>query len=139
VYDTGCCVYFYFGFVWKGLTDPIKVFSEVEVRARAVSLSLSLSRLLALSFSLCLPLLSVPAGLSLCVCLRVRLRLSASSHHVSFPCTLAACTEALILCSAFLCAHSFSHCSVLIAVSIPPLSAVPAVTAPSLCCFNLSQ
>jgi len=34
LYDTGACVYFYFGFVFKGLKNPIHVFSEVEEEAR---------------------------------------------------------------------------------------------------------
>ena len=34
VYDTGACVYFYFGFIWKGLKDPLRVFSEIEEEAR---------------------------------------------------------------------------------------------------------
>lgn len=34
VYDTGACVYFYFGFMWKNLNDPVRVFSEVEHEAR---------------------------------------------------------------------------------------------------------
>jgi alkyldihydroxyacetonephosphate synthase len=25
-YDTGACVYFYFGFIWTGLPDPIATF-----------------------------------------------------------------------------------------------------------------
>eukprot|EP00455_Lapot_gusevi_P019918 TRINITY_DN2118_c0_g1_i4.p1 TRINITY_DN2118_c0_g1~~TRINITY_DN2118_c0_g1_i4.p1 ORF type:complete len:219 (+),score=106.68 TRINITY_DN2118_c0_g1_i4:69-659(+) len=34
LYDTGACVYFYFGFLFRGLKDPVKVFSEVEHEAR---------------------------------------------------------------------------------------------------------
>jgi alkyldihydroxyacetonephosphate synthase len=34
VYDTGACVYFYLGFMWTGLPDPVRAFSEVEDRAR---------------------------------------------------------------------------------------------------------
>ena len=33
-YDTGCCVYFYFGFLFSGLSDPAKVFGEIEHAAR---------------------------------------------------------------------------------------------------------
>ena len=33
-YDTGAAVYFYFGFIFKGVKDPIRVFSEVESEAR---------------------------------------------------------------------------------------------------------
>ena len=33
-YDSGVCVYFYFGFVWKGLKDPVAVFSQIEHEAR---------------------------------------------------------------------------------------------------------
>jgi len=33
-YDTGACVYFYFGFVWKGLKDPVATFSQLEHEAR---------------------------------------------------------------------------------------------------------
>jgi alkyldihydroxyacetonephosphate synthase len=34
LYDTGACVYFYFGFLWRGLKEPLRVFSEVEEEAR---------------------------------------------------------------------------------------------------------
>eukprot|EP00038_Savillea_parva_P014514 m.11169 g.11169 ORF g.11169 m.11169 type:complete len:635 (-) comp2826_c0_seq1:26-1930(-) len=34
VYDTGCCVYFYFGFLHTGLKDPMQSFHNVEVGAR---------------------------------------------------------------------------------------------------------
>jgi len=33
-YGPGACCYFYFGFVFKGLKDPVKVFSEIEDAAR---------------------------------------------------------------------------------------------------------
>lgn len=33
-YDTGACVYFYFGFNYHGLPDPLKVYEEVEDAAR---------------------------------------------------------------------------------------------------------
>merc|ERR1711865_1249037 len=33
-YDTGCCVYFYFGFLFKGLNEPAKVFGDIEHCAR---------------------------------------------------------------------------------------------------------
>ena len=33
-YDTGACVYFYFAFVYRGVEDPIRKFSEVEEEAR---------------------------------------------------------------------------------------------------------
>jgi len=33
-YDSGACVYFYYGFVWRGVEDPVRVFSEVEHEAR---------------------------------------------------------------------------------------------------------
>jgi alkyldihydroxyacetonephosphate synthase len=33
-YDTGAAVYFYFGFLFRDLDDPIRVFSEVEAEAR---------------------------------------------------------------------------------------------------------
>eukprot|EP01006_Ploeotia_vitrea_P036000 TRINITY_DN65957_c11_g2_i1.p2 TRINITY_DN65957_c11_g2~~TRINITY_DN65957_c11_g2_i1.p2 ORF type:complete len:546 (+),score=296.86 TRINITY_DN65957_c11_g2_i1:186-1823(+) len=33
-YDTSACVYVYFGFIWKGLENPIQVFSEIEDEAR---------------------------------------------------------------------------------------------------------
>mmetsp|Transcript_81581 Transcript_81581/g.119503 ORF Transcript_81581/g.119503 Transcript_81581/m.119503 type:complete len:622 (+) Transcript_81581:118-1983(+) len=39
-YDTGACVYFYFGFSWKGLKDPVGVFSIVENDAREEILAL---------------------------------------------------------------------------------------------------
>ena len=34
VYDTGACVYFYLGFMWTGLSDPVAAFTLVEDRAR---------------------------------------------------------------------------------------------------------
>mmetsp|Transcript_21955 Transcript_21955/g.57325 ORF Transcript_21955/g.57325 Transcript_21955/m.57325 type:complete len:629 (-) Transcript_21955:93-1979(-) len=34
LYDTGCCVYFYFGFLHTGLKDPMQAFHNVEVGAR---------------------------------------------------------------------------------------------------------
>jgi len=33
-YDTGACVYFYFGFIYRGLADPLKTYVEVETEAR---------------------------------------------------------------------------------------------------------
>jgi len=33
-YDTGACIYFYFGFVWKGVKDPVATFSQMEHEAR---------------------------------------------------------------------------------------------------------
>ena len=29
VYDTGACVYFYLGFMWTGLADPVAAFTQV--------------------------------------------------------------------------------------------------------------
>lgn len=29
VYDTGACVYIYFGFIYQGLKDPVAVYTEV--------------------------------------------------------------------------------------------------------------
>jgi alkyldihydroxyacetonephosphate synthase len=40
LYDTGACVYFYFGFAWTGIKDPIGVFSEIEHGARQQILKL---------------------------------------------------------------------------------------------------
>ena len=34
LYDTGVAVYFYFGFVWTGLADPVKAFEVIEHEAR---------------------------------------------------------------------------------------------------------
>lgn len=34
LYDTGCAVYFYFGFVWHGLANPVEVFDKIEHDAR---------------------------------------------------------------------------------------------------------
>ncbi len=34
VYDTGAAVYIYFGFLYYGLDDPVKVYTEVEDAAR---------------------------------------------------------------------------------------------------------
>nr|CAD7395116.1 unnamed protein product [Timema cristinae] len=33
-YDVGSCVYFYFGFKWTGLSDPLGVYESLEARAR---------------------------------------------------------------------------------------------------------
>lgn len=33
-YDTGACVYFYFGFQWRGLSDPVATFTMIEHDAR---------------------------------------------------------------------------------------------------------
>jgi alkyldihydroxyacetonephosphate synthase len=34
LYDTGACVYFYFGFIFRGLADPVKKFNDIEGLAR---------------------------------------------------------------------------------------------------------
>uniref|UniRef100_A0A0A9YJT7 Alkylglycerone-phosphate synthase n=1 Tax=Lygus hesperus TaxID=30085 RepID=A0A0A9YJT7_LYGHE len=34
IYDTGVCVYFYFGFIWEGLPDPVAIYSKIEHAAR---------------------------------------------------------------------------------------------------------
>jgi alkyldihydroxyacetonephosphate synthase len=34
LYDTGAAVYFYFGFVWQGLSDPVAAYSAIEHAAR---------------------------------------------------------------------------------------------------------
>jgi len=34
VYEAGACIYFYFGFVYQGLPEPIKIFEKVEDAAR---------------------------------------------------------------------------------------------------------
>nr|CAD7266148.1 unnamed protein product [Timema shepardi] len=33
-YDVGSCVYFYFGFNWTGLSDPLGIYESLEARAR---------------------------------------------------------------------------------------------------------
>jgi hypothetical protein len=33
-YDVGSCVYFYFGFPFKGVNDPVAKFTEIEHAAR---------------------------------------------------------------------------------------------------------
>jgi alkyldihydroxyacetonephosphate synthase len=33
-YDSGACIYFYFGMCWKGISDPVSVYSYIEDRAR---------------------------------------------------------------------------------------------------------
>lgn len=33
-YDVGCCVYFYFGFNFEGIEDPVEVYHIIEERAR---------------------------------------------------------------------------------------------------------
>ncbi|VVC25824.1 Vanillyl-alcohol oxidase, C-terminal subdomain 2,FAD-binding, type 2,FAD-linked oxidase-like, C- [Cinara cedri] len=37
-YDSGCCVYFYFGFNWSGLSDPVSTYYKIENKARATIL-----------------------------------------------------------------------------------------------------
>lgn len=39
IYDTGCCVYVYFGFVSAGLEDPVRVYTETEDEARETVLA----------------------------------------------------------------------------------------------------
>jgi len=39
LYDTGCVIYFYYGFKYKGLENPLKVFAEIEHQARDVILA----------------------------------------------------------------------------------------------------
>ena len=34
IYPTGCCVYFYIGFYYKGVSDPLEVFKYIEHEAR---------------------------------------------------------------------------------------------------------
>ena len=34
LYDTGACIYVYFGFVYKGISDPVKAYTEIEHEAR---------------------------------------------------------------------------------------------------------
>ncbi len=34
MYDSGACVYFYFGFNYRGLADPVHVFDQIEAAAR---------------------------------------------------------------------------------------------------------
>lgn len=31
MYDSGACVYFYLGFNYRGISDPIRVYEEIEV------------------------------------------------------------------------------------------------------------
>ncbi|XP_014257150.1 alkyldihydroxyacetonephosphate synthase [Cimex lectularius] len=33
-YDCGCCVYFYFGFNWRGMSEPVTVYEQIEEAAR---------------------------------------------------------------------------------------------------------
>jgi len=33
-YDSGCCVYFYFGFNWTGMDDPVSTYHHIESIAR---------------------------------------------------------------------------------------------------------
>lgn len=33
-YDVGACVYFYFAFNYRGMSDPVRVFEEIETIAR---------------------------------------------------------------------------------------------------------
>jgi len=40
LYDTGACLYFYFGFSWKGVRDPVGTFTLVEDAAREEILAL---------------------------------------------------------------------------------------------------
>lgn len=39
LYDTGCAIYFYYGFKYKGLADPLKAFEDMENKAREVILA----------------------------------------------------------------------------------------------------
>jgi len=39
LYDSGACVYFYFGFLYSGVENPIKIFSKIEHNARDEILS----------------------------------------------------------------------------------------------------
>ena len=34
VYDAGACIYFYFGINYYGLTDPVKLYNDIEAAAR---------------------------------------------------------------------------------------------------------
>ena len=34
VYDNGCTIYIYFGFLLRGLPDPMQIYSEIEREAR---------------------------------------------------------------------------------------------------------
>lgn len=38
LYDTGACVYFYFGFIFRGVEDPVRKFNQIEALARDVVL-----------------------------------------------------------------------------------------------------
>lgn len=38
LYDTGACVYFYFGFIFRNLEDPVHKFNQIEALARDVVL-----------------------------------------------------------------------------------------------------
>lgn len=38
LYDTGCAIYFYYGFKYKGLSEPLKAFDDLEYQAREVIL-----------------------------------------------------------------------------------------------------
>lgn len=33
-YDVGCCIYFYFGFNWANISDPLQAYHEIEELAR---------------------------------------------------------------------------------------------------------
>lgn len=32
VYDAGACIYFYFGFNYRGVENPLEVYDKIEVR-----------------------------------------------------------------------------------------------------------
>lgn len=34
VYDAGACIYFYFGINYYGISDPVKLYNEIEAAAR---------------------------------------------------------------------------------------------------------
>ncbi len=38
IYQTGCCIYFYIGFYYKGVADPLAAFRELEYAARVAIL-----------------------------------------------------------------------------------------------------
>jgi len=45
-YDAGACMYFYFGFKYAGLGDPVHVYEEIEVSNRVSVIAIPLHTVL---------------------------------------------------------------------------------------------
>ena len=45
-YDAGACVYFYFGFNYRGVSEPVKLYEEIEVQPTNRNVSPNLAAIL---------------------------------------------------------------------------------------------